>query len=63
MFSLKNSLKTPLHFVAFRGYTDIVKTFVTKHNAAIDALSMVRVAQAQYYNPYSDAMSQVIRSA
>ena len=33
---------TPLHFVAYKGFNEMINQLVTKHNAAIDATSMVR---------------------
>ena len=33
---------TPLHYVAFKGFNEMINPLVTKHNAAIDATSMVR---------------------
>ena len=32
---------TPLHYVAFNGFNELIHPLVTKHNAAIDATSMV----------------------
>jgi ankyrin repeat protein len=32
---------TPLHFVAFKGFNEMINPLVSKHNAAIDATSMV----------------------
>ena len=32
---------TPLHFVAFKGFNEMISPLVSKHNAAIDATSMV----------------------
>ena len=41
MFSKTKAGWTPLHYVAFKGYNELIKTLVTKHNGAIDATSMV----------------------
>ena len=30
-----------MHYVAFKGFNELIKTLVTKHNGAIDATSMV----------------------
>ena len=32
---------TPLHYVAYNGFNELIHPLVTKHNAAIDATSMV----------------------
>ena len=32
---------TPLHFVAFKGFNEMINPLVSKHNAVIDATSMV----------------------
>ena len=32
---------TPLHYVAFNGFNELIQPLVAKHNAAIDATSMV----------------------
>ena len=34
---------TPLHYVAYNGFNELIHPLVAKHNAAIDATSMVRV--------------------
>ena len=41
-FSKTKAGWTPLHYVAYKGYNELIKALVTKHNAAIDATSMVR---------------------
>ena len=47
---------TPLHFVAYKGFNEMINQLVTKHNAAIDATSMVRyrIQETQYLEePFS----------
>ena len=34
---------TPLHFVAFKGFNEMINPLVSKHNTAIDATSMVSI--------------------
>lgn len=34
---------TPLHYVAFNGFNELIQPLVAKHNAAIDATSMVGI--------------------
>ena len=34
---------TPLHYVAFNGFNELIQPLVSKHNAAIDATSMVSI--------------------
>ena len=36
---------TPLHYVAFNGFNELIHPLVTKHNAAIDATSMVSLTR------------------
>ena len=35
---------TPLHYVAYNGFNELIHPLVTKHNAAIDATSMVSLS-------------------
>ena len=32
-----------MHYVAYKGFNELIKALVTKHNAAIDATSMVTI--------------------
>ena len=34
---------TPLHYVAYNGFNELIHPLVAKHNAAIDATSMVSI--------------------
>ena len=38
---------TPLHYVAYNGFNELIHPLVAKHNAAIDATSMVSESKLQ----------------
>ena len=40
---------TPLHYVAYNGFNELIHPLVTKHNAAIDATSMVSPEISQFF--------------